>query len=424
MEILIDLSNITGEREQYFLDLAMNSYPLAMATVVAPESSVISFGDMQVRSFSSTRTPTERSEFFREVFLEFSSKAALDSLPEGGKRIVISFQLDVQSMVSEVGDARLLFQDFRSIVFPPKVSAWPEGVMSLTEAIEILVQAISVEKNACLRMSSFRPALERVDDRFAKMSGNPLSAPGIIKLLIHAAQEQGYVEVGGSDDSNPLVFLKRSHVPSNSKFSPSSPTPVTQLPSPQSSKFAHESTDSLSERFITCLRNANLGPFQDVRTAIYREIDAISVRRLPAFQLINESVNSVRNKVETARQEGRQYLVTSKRNLPWSKVVLFMGELMRQVPCIRLGEEFVPLRLTYMNCIVDGMAENWFLALDSILLLHLIDEGYEVGFSSITDLSGALYNTRHDLTQSRTLIDYVLNTNMCIEDERMILRRP
>ena len=425
MEILIDLSNITGEREQHFLDLVMISYPLAIATVVTPESSVVPLeGRQKVRSFPSTYTPTERSKFFYEVLSEFSSKAALNSLPEGEKRVVISFQLDVQAVVSGMEDPRIIFQDFRSIVFPPKVSTWPENAMPLAEAVEILLQAISTQKDACLRMSSLRTVLENIDGRFAKISGNPLSAPGIIKMLIHAAQEQGRVEVGGNDDSNPLVFLKRPHISSNPEPPSSSLAPIVQsLPSSRSSQLIHGSTDSLSEQFIACLRSAHLGPFQDIRMAIYHEIDEMSVRRLPAFQLINESVDNVRNKIEVARQEGRQYLVTSKRNLPWSKIVRFVGELMRRVPCMRLGEEFVPLRWKYMNRIVDGMANDWFLALDSILLLHLIDEGYEIGFGSLTDLSGALYNTRHDLTQSRRLIDYVLDKNMCSEDERMILRR-
>lgn len=425
MELLIDLSSITNGREQYFFELTMAAFPTAIATVVAPEASIGFSANAQMKTFPSTFNPTERSTFLYEVFSEFSSN--LDSLPKDEKRVVLSFQINMRDKVSEINHPQLSFQDLRDIVYPQKINTWPENVMPLEEAISVLMRAISAQKDAYIRMSSLRPALERVDDRFAKVPGNPLGTSGIIKVLIRAAQEKGCVETGGNDDANPFVFLKKALITptTNSTSVPVasvSPTVISSsTPLPKSSN--HESSILLSTQFITCLRNAHLGPFQDVRVAIYREIDDISIRHLPMFQLITDAVTNVRKKVEEARSQGRQYLVTSKRNLPWSRVREFIEELMQRVSCMRVEEEFVPLRWEYMERNVDGMAKGWDLALDSIMLLHLIDKGYEISTRTLTDLSGALYNTRHNHTQSRRLIAYVLNNKMCIEDERCNLRR-
>jgi hypothetical protein len=303
MRALVDLSTITGSEEQSRLDAFLSAHPdvnPAMLTVLAPTGAVsVPDGANHV---ATDGDPGQRWAAVEEAVSSFMS------IPnEPG--LVGSFQTSVKDLVGKnaVDSKSPQFYDLRELIRSRSHAlGWPEKYYPVKNALDLLRRAL-VQKGGSMRLTQVRPALTLQDARFRKnpKAPTPLDAQNIVALLLKEAQSKKIVTLSGPDD-NPVIELGEVEAP----------VAVATNVHPRE-----------SDRYLALLRDAGMGPFQQVRWAVYDAIDeALATQeQLTVGDLLDSAVRKVRSEVEAAAVEGRDYLVKSGQRLPWSQVRGFIG---------------------------------------------------------------------------------------------------
>lgn len=290
-------------------------------------------------------------------------------------------------------------------------TSWDDAFMPLDDAVSALLYTLS--KAPTTRMTDLRPALMVTDPRFAKIPGTFNARPGFISSLVGEANLRGLIRLSdnapGSLD-NPLVELT-PRAREYTTASPITPSRVTLEP-----RDAHSGPDrkalphSLSDNYIDILRKRNLGPFQEVRWAVYDEIEKTLADGPATIYIL------VRDAVAAVRDNRAAELVRTSKPFPWSKARSFIGTLVSRVPVFLC--DGVPTQYSWnqVSLRVDGLIENWRFELDGELVCSLLEDGADVSLNDIASLAGALYNSRRDEFQDRALavVQHLLSTGRVV----------
>ena len=301
MRALVDLTTIPNGHEQKRLESFLEAHPTldpTDVTVVAPSDNV----DPPTGStfVSADGNPGERWSALTSALSEFSTTG-------GPGDVVASFQNDVMKIIES--QDKVGFFDLRDLLKKPSApEIWPETFYPLKNALEVLRKAV-IKRGGTVRMTSLRPAMSIEDPRFKKNASDPtpLDQQFIVKLLIREAVSKGLVKLVGPSDNPFIELMAETAVPPEA-----APTQT----------YVRE-----SDRFISILREAGMGPFQQVRWAIYDAIDeSLTNNSTPTIDsLLNIAVSQVRSDIEVAAAEGKIYLVKPGQRLPWSQVRGFVS---------------------------------------------------------------------------------------------------
>ncbi|WP_157696876.1 hypothetical protein [Leifsonia sp. 21MFCrub1.1] len=321
------------------------------------------------------------------------------TLAKGEPAKLASFDSEVHALVKSRfgGDPLLAVEDLRTYNPKPAVQ-WPGKAVPLELAFRTLTTALQ-RSDSKMRMTNLRPAMGRVDPRFAKDANpqNPLNVVGIWGALVRAAEKAGLVTQSGPA-SNPYISL------------------VEPLSPPQAAATALKDANAReSDRYLGLLKAAALGPFQQVRTAVYREIERKITRStsITVGELLDGAVQKVRHDVEAAHAKGKDYLLSQGKALPWSTVRGFIAVMFIRQPVLLSDNEPVPADWVHLDTPVSGMVDDWQLRVDGDLVAHLVGEGCRIDQYSDVELSGALYNQRQDLSQVHAVLKYLVENGIC-----------
>jgi hypothetical protein len=280
--------------------------------------------------------------------------------------------------------------------------------MSEEDAVEALVRAIGASGEQ--DQVDLRPLLQRLDQRFDKRSGGFATSPGFISRVVGLGVKQGLVFTVGEHPRVTVKLTEAGHklveaAPPRDVEDLAEPaaSPPDRRGGPQIGPGESVRQQSRSDRFVTALRQAHLGPFMDVRTKVYEEIDhALESGPKPLRSLVRNAVKAVRES-------------DPSRDLPWSRVTQFVEQLMVRRPVALSGEELVAPGWSTGTRQINGMVAQWHLLLDGELVLQLVDAGHEIRWEDLPELAGALYAGR-----SETLIERVFNVVQNLADEGVV----
>ncbi|WP_405993162.1 hypothetical protein [Streptomyces sp. NBC_00986] len=271
--------------------------------------------------------------------------------------------------------------------------SWDDDFMPRDEAVDALVRALNRAKIP-VRMTQLRKSLQAHDARFQKAAGSFSSRPRFLSVLISLAEERGLVAHRESllgDGNNFIELTERGLAYVAEK---ESGTSYAQSVPPSA---AIAEGESRSDQFITTLRKASLGPFQEVRWAVYEEIDKLAqAGECSAAFLIRDAVSYVRDHKASE-------LVKTNKPFPWARVRTFISNLASMAPVFISRGELVQNLLLQGDRQVDELSPKWKLVLDGELLCFLLAQGIEITTDDIPALAGALYNSRRDEAYDRTL---------------------
>jgi hypothetical protein len=276
---------------------------------------------------------------------------------------------------------------------------WDDTFVPRDDAVRALVRVL-YRAGAPVRMTDLRKVLGATDSRFKKKDGTFNARPRFMSMLVGLAKERGFVQVKANPDSsvNPLVSLTSAgRAYAAPAPEPSNPGSLNEPQRVLVEQSAATEQASQSDLYITTLRRANLGPFQEVRLAVYEEMEKLIAdgTRTPT-ELIRDAVSEVR---ESRAQE----LLRPGKPFPWPKVRTFISTLVSRVPVFLVNGEIVKHTWTEGSIAVNEFMPNWQLVLDGELVCFLLERGATISLDDIPALSGALYNSRSDEYFDRAL---------------------
>jgi hypothetical protein len=161
---------------------------------------------------------------------------------------------------------------------------------------------------------------------------------------------------------------------------------------------------SASDQYIDILRHASLGPFQEVRWAIYDEIERILASDPVTFSTL------IRSSVSAVREASAAKLVRNDKPFPWAKARTFIETLASRVAVFTHNGSPIQYSWSRIDLPIDGAVKNWRLILDGELVCYLLSRGATISFNEIPALAGALYNSRSEEVQERAtaVISHIL----------------
>ncbi len=307
--------------------------------------------------------------------------------------IVCSWNQEVRKtldlLIQERRITNVKFQPMASVLPPrepqpsPTIPAWDESFDSKDGAAAVLVRALSGAGNEGIGMNRVRVLVQEVDARYRKVEGTFSNHPKFVRALLNVGQDKGYIEqVAGSHATNPIFRLS----PAGRQFFNTLPQTTEQ---PQGAPAAGQRADnSTSDIFISALRNAKFGPFQEVRLAVYDQIEALSAANLPVSELINRAVAAVQQSATLSPDKTKQF--------PWPRVNSFILKLFKARPVLIAGSEVFTPNLMSLDKVVTGLVDDWQMELDGELVVFLLSAQCKITLDDVPDLSGALYNSRRD----------------------------
>lgn len=401
MRALLDLSTVPAGHEQLRFDNFRSARPDvnedALVVVVAPD-----------RLANSRAVEVPVSGDPGQIWAAFDAELQkfLGSLNDE-PALVASFQRILESRFgSNTEYPKVEYYDLRQTLPNSKAQAWPEAYYPLKGALKKLELAIQ-RNGGTVRMTNLRPALTILDQKFKKnvIHPTPLDAPGCMGILVQEAVVRGIVRTEGHA-SNPFISLTAN----------AGTTQAAQVDSiPHGSVVESISFERESDRYVHLLRKANLGPFQQVRWAIYDALEESLANQGAATvgSLLDCAVKKVRSDVESARVDGKQYLVRMNVNLPWSQVRSFLGLLCTRAPVLQTAQGEVRADWSNLGEVVTGLVDSWRQVLDAQLVVYLIDSGCSINQYTEVELSGAIYNSRLKLENVQLLLQYLLASQVC-----------
>lgn len=411
MPILIDLTSVRNDREQEFYDILrarLAGAGDASTVVVSPVFLTVAEGTRVVGTPGSL---TEREAAFEVEFENFMAQAASDEC------IVASFNTALGFKIEELAKQGLKarFIDIRTLAPSASQRAyrWPEQYVPLETAMSVMEQAIA-SRTVQTRLTNLRPAMTLIDPRFKKnpSAPTPLDVQGMFGLLVTEAERRGRI-IRSGPPNNPVLTLI-GHAPTVTGST--APLPVEEA-----------AAGRQSDRFIQVLRSARLGPFQQVRRAIYAKvaerIEQLGDETVTVRALLDGAVDAVRSEVEESQRVGGEYLVKGTQRLPWSQVRTFIGTLFILRPVLIGSSGPVSADWVGLREAVTGIEDGWMNALDSLLVKELMQSGCVIDVHSDPDLGGALFNSRTNLLPVEDLLGYMITTNQCeLSHTTLVLR--
>jgi hypothetical protein len=224
-----------------------------------------------------------------------------------------------------------------------------------------------------------------------------------MSILVDLAKQQRFVELEKPKpyDPNPFVVLTaRGRTEAKNQSSWDVAGDAATVVNPSSTRRRK------SDQYIDALRENKLGPFQEVRPQVYKQIqDIVNSQRRTASDVIRDSVAAVRENAELHTSAGNV-----KKPFPWDRVRSFVSVLTRRVPVFLHEQCAFPYTWDNADLEVDGLRAEWTLALDGELVCFLLESGLTIdGDDDISDLAGALYNSRRDeaYDQATEVIKYL-----------------
>ena len=183
---------------------------------------------------------------------------------------------------------------------------WDSTYIPIDYAVDALL-GVLMRAKAPVRMTALRGLLRLQDPRFNKTPGTPSARPRFISELLAQGVKRGLVNLvhATAADNNPVIHLTASgHARASQVFKGSLVAQTVSLPQavgiqptgPNVPTVHADISRSASDTYIDILRQANLGPFQEVRWAVYDEMDNI-IRKGPIafYSLIRDAVAVVRD---------------------------------------------------------------------------------------------------------------------------------
>jgi len=251
---------------------------------------------------------------------------------------------------------------------------WPSDFMPADDAMRHMVVALRNSKKP-VRFTTLRPLLVAQSPDMAPTAGGFASRPRFVTRLVSEAMQRGLVRThpDGNDDSNPFIELRAGAALPEIAASP-------------------DPTDSRSSHLITTLRAGRLGPFQEVRWEAYEQMDQLllATPSKSASDLLRDAVAAVREADEDSR------LDRGAKPFPWSRFRQFLIMLMNRRPVLLSDGVRVKHSWSDAHMVVDGFIDDWKLALDGELILFLMQSGVRIDMNDLSDLAGALYNSRRE----------------------------
>ncbi|TDB74988.1 hypothetical protein E1264_40420 [Actinomadura sp. KC216] len=166
------------------------------------------------------------------------------------------------------------------------------------------------------------------------------------------------------------------------------------------------------------LRQNNMGPFQELRQDIYRELERlVGEKSRTADQLIRDAVHAVRDRTQDAPSK-------SGKRFPWSRIRAFLTRLTRQVPVFLSGDEPVTVSLGNNGTVVDALADDWWRMLDGELICYVLGKGVAITQYDYEELAGALYNSRSTASYDKVqeVIEYLARAGRITEAPDDVMR--
>lgn len=427
MLCIADLASVTNGRERDLIDVLYRHYPEVRSGTVAllvTDPGLFSEFRAEVIAVPDGAT-TDRDRFVIDNVDDAIAKAPTDErVLVGSFRTVLEYHL-AQNRTS---NRQVDFLDFRHLLrltsgkSTGQLDSWPLAFMPLDEALNNLTAAVRAK--GTLKQTQLRGALEKENPAWTKIKGRnaPQDDSKIISIIVNEGVAKGaialsgnsndpYISLAGTDGSRGTVGAVTVRGATAGQRTPTSATIAGGVVDPASG-------GRDSDRYIRALRDGQLGPYQEVRTAVYDAIDNILADRAGAISirdLISQAVDTVRESIEAARLEGRQYLINSMtRNLPWGAVKAFVTLLMIRQPVIQtVGGDLVTADWTNLSKSVEALVPDWQVILDSDLIVFLISRGFTINAYSEEDLSGALFDNRRAVEKVERCIAYLIEKRIC-----------
>jgi hypothetical protein len=242
-----------------------------------------------------------------------------------------------------------------------------------------------------VRATDLRGLLQSSNSLWKKEPGSPSATPGLIGKVINHAEARGLIRVtrDGGSSGNPWIEDAGTSI-------------LSQRVSPLER--------TASSNYVTCLRDHSFGPFMQVRWNVYDEMERRASVSFGAQALVEASVSAV--------QVEHDDMLSKEKPFPWVRLRLLIVKLLQHSDAL-LGEGLV-IHHDFCDAksIVTGLADDWRFALDSVLVTHLLENGFEFGFEDSADLAGALYDGRDSERVDRTmdLLSYMVKTEKAVEN--------
>ncbi|TDD29509.1 hypothetical protein E1287_30795 [Actinomadura sp. KC06] len=345
---------------------------------------------------------------------------------ESGVEIsVASFRGSVKSVVEMLDTIHGGVEFIHLGTFAPPTTGgerldWDDAWMKREDAVNTLVHAIGASSGQS-RMTDLRKHLSARDPRFRKQAGTFTARPKFMSTLVSLAEERGLVAVvpTGTGDNNPQIALTAAGYSRLAPASPVSPSDASASSAPLAPVPAagHEPR-SLSHLCVDVLRQNNMGPFQELRQDIYRELERlVEEKSRTADQLIRDAVHAVRDKSQDAPSK-------SGKKFPWSRIRAFLTRLTRQLPVFLSGGTPVAVSLGNNGTVVDGLADDWWQMLDGELICFVLGKGVAITQYDYEELAGALYNSRSTASYDKVqeVVDHLARVGRITEAPDDVMR--
>lgn len=280
---------------------------------------------------------------------------------------------------------------------------WDATFMSKQEAADVVVRALG-SHNGQVHITEIRAKLAQLDPRFAKEAGGYPARTGFVSTLAGVAAELGYVQPrdkGDQQERNLIVLTSAGRNRYKALAAASEKIQVAQSTVATLELPVSEKQKGRSQEFITALRDQRMGPFQQVRLEIIREIGRVAREgQHTAIGVVETAIRSVRNSESAV-------CLKDYSSLPWPRIRTFMRKLLSLAPVLLSNGE--PVTGGWGEAgdrLVNDVAPKYDLTLDGLLVAALVRQGLNVTQDDEPDLAGALYNSRED--EFMSLLDHVI----------------
>lgn len=430
MRTIADLASVSNGRAAELYEILVRERPKVgegeLILLVNDNSDVKEIGGRRVAIVGETSTERDRSAI-DAVDREISRTSEVD----GGPLLVCSFRTVLEYHVTQVrqADSAVEFLNFRHLLRgitssgntgTGPLQSWPSGFIPLEAALADLRAAVT--ERGAVRQTKLREELTRQNRVWKRVPGRkaPQDDSRIIGLVVREGISHGVVTTSGPQN-DPWISTVESPTPAPTPLPATVPArqQLAQATLPSTGVPPVDDGRRESDRYMLTLRNAKLGPFSEVRLAIYeqmKEIVAQEAGEITIRNLIAAAVDRVREKIDKVRSEdNRQYLIRSMtRNLPWGIVKAFITALMtRRAVAITEDNEAVRADWTNLSKKVVALQDKWEIILDSELILCLLANGYEISSFTEDELSGALYDSRQQGERVQHCIAHLIEEGIC-----------
>jgi hypothetical protein len=340
--------------------------------------------------------------------------AKIQELMSGSSDIsvrVFTFDAGVKHLVESLKAVYPGRVDSARLAPPPATASWDSSYLPEDYVVDAVRTVLERRAGGSINKTDLRQKLETLDERFGKDAGGYAALPGFISKVVGLARARGMITTEGEEPRIVVRLVGPAEVP------PTAAQVAPSQPAHDALEIGAPDTRSTSQRYLDSWREAKLGSFPGIRTAVYMEMDRLLAEDgpKPLKALVNEAVRAVR-RADSLRPE----------KFPWARVRLALESLMRRRPVAISDGGPVALSFKNGDVLIDAMEEDWQSKLDGELILHLIDEGFEITLYELDALTGALYATRDEDAMARTydVVARLAKDGLTIDGTTGPLKRP